>query len=683
MKYCQCLCILLCGFGFLPSNVSMAQNTYLETIDRIVENLEMSDDEVVLDDTYEDLLRLAENPLNVNTCTREQLEQLFFLSPYQIENLLYYRYSYGDLYTVYELQLIDGFDEETIQFLLPFIYVRKSELQSEGITLQNAFRYGKNQVLLRTDCTIQKKKGYTHLATDAQRYVGNPLYTQFRYRFSSQYLSIGVSMEKDAGEPFDWHYNKGFDFYAPYLFISSLWKFKHIALGHYKLNFGQGLVLQSSQRFGKSSLFSNTIFKEGISKSASLDESLYFNGLATTIGHKKLEITAFYSNTPLDGTLEYDSNNLLGLSSIKTDGIHRTENDFVKKNVARQMVIGGNIQYHFPFLKLGITGFSYSLDKPSFPSSKPYAIYEFAGKHYSTASIDYRARFHQFNVAGEMAIDKNGAMATVHTLSFQPISRFGLVALYRYYQPEYSSIFGNGFSQSSSTNNEEGFFMGTELLPFRKWKLVSYLDVFSFPWLKYLVNTPSRGYQGFIQATYTPTRNTTFFCQYKSTSKQRNVLLEEMATPMVNPYTKNEWRFQIDTNPFKHLHCKTGMHSNEYASQLNHPTYGFLLYQDVGYEFSSIPLLLNARYALFDAINYDNRLYAYERDVLYAFSVPMYYGQGMRLYVNVVYKPFPQLTWYAKFAHTWYADRNEIGSEGETIYGNQKTDIRILVNWKF
>ena len=89
MKYCQCLCILLCGFGFLPSNVSMAQNTYLETIDRIVENLEMSDDEVVLDDTYEDLLRLAENPLNVNTCTREQLEQLFFLSPYQIENLLY------------------------------------------------------------------------------------------------------------------------------------------------------------------------------------------------------------------------------------------------------------------------------------------------------------------------------------------------------------------------------------------------------------------------------------------------------------------------------------------------------------------------------------------------------------------------------------------------------------------
>ena len=34
-----------------------------------------------------------------------------------------------------------------------------------------------------------------------------------------------------------------------------------------------------------------------------------------------------------------------------------------KKNVARQMVIGGNIQYQFPVLKLGITGFSYSLDK--------------------------------------------------------------------------------------------------------------------------------------------------------------------------------------------------------------------------------------------------------------------------------------------------------------------------------
>ena len=103
----------------------MAQS-YLAVIDRIVEKSIENDDEISLDDTYEDLLRLAESPFNINTCTREELEQLFFLSPFQIESLLYYRYSFGTIYTLYELQLVEGFDDETVHFLLPFVYVDAS-----------------------------------------------------------------------------------------------------------------------------------------------------------------------------------------------------------------------------------------------------------------------------------------------------------------------------------------------------------------------------------------------------------------------------------------------------------------------------------------------------------------------------------------------------------------------------
>ena len=102
-----------------------------------------------------------------------------------------------------------------------------------------------------------------------------------------------------------------------------------------------------------------------------------------------------------------------------------------------------------------------------------------------------------------------------------------------------------------------------------------------------------------------------------------------MATPMVNPHTKNGGDLNWILTLLNIYIVKQGcIPMSMLSTQSSHPW--FFLYQDVGCnEFSSIPLLLNARYALFDAINYDNRFMHNERDVLYAFSVPMYYGQGM------------------------------------------------------
>ena len=52
---------------------------------------------------YESLSELAEHPFNINTITREQLEQLPFLSDKMIENILYYIYKYGPMVSKKEL----------------------------------------------------------------------------------------------------------------------------------------------------------------------------------------------------------------------------------------------------------------------------------------------------------------------------------------------------------------------------------------------------------------------------------------------------------------------------------------------------------------------------------------------------------------------------------------------------
>jgi hypothetical protein len=113
-------------------------------------------------------------------------------------------------------------------------------------------------------------------------------------------------------------------------------------------------------------------------------------------------------------------------------------------------------------------------------------------------------------------------------------------------------------------------------------------------------------------------------------------------------------------------------------------TYGITASQDVSYAFHRIPVKLAFRYQFFDAVDYGNRFYSYEKDVLYAFSEPMYYGLGCRYYMNLQYDFSRHLSFWFKIAQTVYADDRETLSSGnEAISGNRKTDVRLLVKWKF
>ncbi len=60
------------------------------------------------------------------------------------------------------------------------------------------------------------------------------------------------------------------------------------------------------------------------------------------------------------------------------------------------------------------------------------------------------------------------------------------------------------------------------------------------------------------------------------------------------------------------------------------PAYGYLLSQNLVFKLPIRHLSLTVLYALFDTDSYDERIYAYESDVLYGYSVPSYYGKGIR-----------------------------------------------------
>jgi hypothetical protein len=112
------------------------------------------------------------------------------------------------------------------------------------------------------------------------------------------------------------------------------------------------------------------------------------------------------------------------------------------------------------------------------------------------------------------------------------------------------------------------------------------------------------------------------------------------------------------------------------------PSYGLLLSQ--GVQLQPIESLrIDARAAVFDTDGYESRIYTYEHDLLYSFSVPVLYGRGQRSYVLFQYEPVSSLTIEAKYGVTWYPHRKTIGSGLNETEGNRSRELRFQLRWQY
>ncbi len=110
---------------------------------------------------------------------------------------------------------------------------------------------------------------------------------------------------------------------------------------------------------------------------------------------------------------------------------------------------------------------------------------------------------------------------------------------------------------------------------------------------------------------------------------------------------------------------------------------GFLTYIDILYKPVLKPYSGNIRLQYFETDGYNSRLYAYEDDVLYSYSIPVFYDKGYRYYVNVNYDINRKLSLWARFAQTFYPDKNVIGSGLDLINGHTKSEVKLEVIFTF
>ncbi|HZH96893.1 MAG TPA: hypothetical protein VEY06_13460, partial [Flavisolibacter sp.] len=112
------------------------------------------------------------------------------------------------------------------------------------------------------------------------------------------------------------------------------------------------------------------------------------------------------------------------------------------------------------------------------------------------------------------------------------------------------------------------------------------------------------------------------------------------------------------------------------------PEEGFLIYTEGAYQVSR-HFAANLRLQYFETGGYNSRLYAYESDVLYGYSIPPFFDKGFRYYFNASVHVSKKLTCWLKWAQTIYQDKAIIGSGLEEIKGNRKSEIKVQMQYIF
>lgn len=642
--------LIICISVLLPVDKLFSQVYSTMDSEEIIEQLSTDEEEEgkSVENRLEELSGLRVHPLNINAITKKQLEQFPFLSDVQIENLLFYLYVTGGMQTIYELQLIEELDRQTIQYLLPFVYLGERIKQTSTPSLKNMLKYGKNELLTRFTIPFHPRK-------EEKSYLGALFYHSLRYGFHyKDRLYFGLTAEKDLGEPFFTEKNrKGYDYYSFYFLLKDIGNIKALALGNYRLNFGMGLVMNMDFGMGKSSSIASVGYRNtGIRKHSSTDEYNYLQGVAATYCLDKFLITGFYSCKRPDVTVD----NML-ITSIKKDGLHRNNLDFNKRNKAIIQTFGSNISYVSSHYQLGLTGVYNGFNKLFIPEVKPYNIYYPRGRRFYAFSADYKYRRNKFSFSGETAVCESGGVAALHIFRLSPLSGYQLVFSHRYYSRNYYSWFARSLSEGTDVRNESGYYAGIEANPIKYWKIFLYADCFYFPWLRYGIDKPSQGFDGLIQATYSPKRTLTMFWRYQYKAKDKNCSERggEVCT-----YVRHKLRYQLGYVLPESLSFRTTFDFISIRPQGSSASCGFMLSQQLSYSFQQLPLQVSVHYALFDTDDYESRLTVYERGMLYTFSFFSFYGKGVRSSFYLRYDFNKYLTGIVKISQSRYKETSVV-----------------------
>ncbi len=682
---------------FFMKAVSVGQEIIpMETVENTIESI---DGERNMESMYEQLADRSMRPVDLNAANEEDIGRIPFLNQAQQKSLLDYTVTYGELFSIYELQSVAGFDSALIRKIEPYIAIRpKSNIPP--LNLRNFFRYGRQDLLLRYEQSFPRAAGY--LVSDSLKrtqpnsfYPGGPQKYYFRYIFNwFDKIRIGIAGEKDPGEQlFNGAQSAGMDFYSGYVSISKIGFLENLTIGNFRAGFGQGLTFGSGIALNSVPGFSsNPVSTGGINPSLAMNEGSYLRGLAATfkIGHCR--ITSFVSYHPRDATVtKFDT--VAGqpeeIGSIIETGYHRTGLEVGKKNTLTELVAGANANVtmapsqKFGF-RIGLTAVYVRYSVQISRSQDLYKIFAFTGDHNLNTGLDFQVRFGKLHWFGEISRSLNSGLAWLSGMTVVPDPRVTVTLAVRDYQPQYQNLYSNAFGQQSLNSNEQGLYASMNAAVHPKITLSGFLDYFRIPWLKYRVDGPSYGLESGVLINWLTGRNVSIAIRYLHKKYLTNgAASDDQNLHKLTNYESNGYQFGVNWTHDPRFNFKTRFDIKEVVVPDGKNDFGYLISQDFHFNADKWLSGMAIRFALFDIPTYSTRIYIYEPEVLYGYSVPAYQGKGLRCCTVLKFKILKRATFWVRGGITWYSDRTEVGSGLDLTEGNIRGEVtgQILVRW--
>lgn len=651
------------------------------------------EEEVVDEDLMEQLQELYAHPFDINEVSKEDLEVLPFLNEEQVEGIVKYVKENGRVESLGELLFVRELGGKEREMLRLFLEVRASRANRDAQipTIRKMLKYAKHEMVWRTDVPFYKKEGYKDVAPEVLEespnkvYRGDRYHHSFRYNFSGMnHVLAGLQMEKDAGE-------KGVDYVAGYVMLKDIGWLKRAVLGNYKVSFGKGLAVNSGMKYGKMmTLSAMDRMDAGITKHSSTAETGYFTGGAVTLQLKDWQVSAFGSYRKEEGTYNNDST---GMSSLKKDGMHRTQLERSKKGNLGISNMGGNVHWEHKELRLSATFVFTHLDVPLMPKhntkASAYRYYNASGKDFMVGSVAYAYRYKRLSFSGETAFsntEKQNGVASLNIFRWRANSTNSFMLIGRYYGAKFISLNGKAFGENSTVQNEEGILLGWTSKAIRNVELEAYVDAMYFPWWKQGVSESSKGYEGMVQALYAANRKWNLLARYRIKTKQKDFTYEGYSNTytLLDYNTNHSVKLQLNCNLSSSVSLRTSATGTLVSFGIDPNEKGFAIGENVRWQNPKNKCRIDFGITYFNTDSYNARVYNYEPTLLYSFGSTSYYYEGIRTTLLASVPIVKQSLFInAKLGMTKYFNRDVIGSGLEMIDANHREDLQVQVRWKF
>lgn len=555
---------------------------------------------------YEEMLS---SPLEINLITRRQMEECGLLTSFQIESILDYRKEFGDILSISELSLVDGFGPEAIE------------------TVRYFFRFSSFRDIASPFVEEAFSHCFSTKLSKKMKSEGISLTSKYKIEYGRR-ISAGLTLDSDAGERLTDYYHPDFVSlnlsWSPYDLPveSKKIRFRKVVLGDYVARFGQGLALWKAfpvSFFGTPS----SLKKRGsaITPYTSTDESNFLRGAGVTFGSNKMECSLFASYNGVDARVAGDS----CYTSIITDGLHVTDAQRATRNAMHEYLFGGRISYYFSRLQLGITALGYGYDKCNARRVREYNRYQMYDGMWGNVALDLYSSWRSFRFFAEAAIDFHPSAALLCGLSWNPDYRLEMAFLFRSYGKGYTATHAAAYSTLSSCSNQYGVTAVIKYIPSRGWIMNMAAEYSAYPWSRYRIDGSSWDSRARIDLSR----------EFRNGSQLQ---------------MRVDWRHKSESGSA----VKGRLHTRAVLSQcwslsarIDGGISGFATYGEIGFRSSDNKWDLSARGTYYNTKGWESRVYLYERGVPQSFSVESFYGRGWSWYFLMKWSP-------ARFADLWF-----------------------------